>query len=50
MGILFGLHQVALHVFENVLVTAQQPIFASLLQQNLCDGGPWQLQTGLVGM
>ena len=50
MGILFGL-QDALHGFENVLALAEQPNFASLLQQNLCDGdGPWQLQTGLVGM
>ena len=49
MGILFGL-QVDLHGFENVLAWAQQPDFVPLLQQNLCDGGPWQLPTGLVGM
>ena len=49
MGILFGL-QVDLHGFENVLACDQHPDFASLLQQNLSDGGPWQLQTGLVGM
>ena len=50
MGIFFGL-QVALHGFENVLASAQQPDFVPLLQQNLSDGGPsWHLPTGLVGM
>ena len=46
---LFGLW-VALHGVENVLVLAQKPDFAPLLQQNLCDGGQLKLPTGCLGM
>ena len=46
MSMSFGLW-VALHGLENVLASAQKPDFASLLQQNLCDGGQLQLPRGL---
>ena len=50
MSMLFGLW-VALHGLENVLAcSAQKPDFASLLQQNLCDGGQLKLPTGCLGM
>ena len=38
------------HGLENILALAQKPDFASLLQQNLCDGGQLQLPRGLLGM
>ena len=46
MSMPFGL-SVDLHGLEKVLASAQKPDFASLLEQNLCDGGYMKLPTGL---
>ena len=43
----FGL-LVDLHGLENVLTLAQKPDFASLLQQNMCDGGQLELPRGCL--
>ena len=42
-----GLLCMGLKMFWPWLISLILPLF---LQQNLSDGGPWQLQTGLVGM